>query len=156
MISAVIVEAWLDWSDELKEGQFTSLYNSSKKMMPADYQGWGSGEPNGDRLENCVDIRQQSSSNKWNWNDIACSKLFCVLCQISSLPVFHLRGNTYSCYFGAKIKDQIKMTGGFLFPDKLWVRTPPRVLCQLLLGKKRKNVPLNFPWEIILIIDYAL
>ena len=61
---------------------------TSSKPFNQSFAPWGTGEPNGDTMENCGIL-----SVWWGgWNDIDCSEKYCAACQIPVTPVFVLRG----------------------------------------------------------------
>ena len=61
---------------------------TSSKPFNQSFAPWGTGEPNGNTMENCGIL-----SVWWGgWNDIDCSEKYCAACQIPVTPVFVLRG----------------------------------------------------------------
>ena len=81
--------------DDLQtEGLFTSPVEPLFILTKEKYQDWDLGEPNGDRRENCVVSRDivTANGNYRGWNDQNCDKLYCAVCNISSVPIFEMRG----------------------------------------------------------------
>ena len=63
---------------------------TSSKPLNQSFAPWGTGEPNGNTMENCGIL-----SVWWGgWNDIDCAEKYCAACQIPVTPVFVLRGCT--------------------------------------------------------------
>ncbi|KAA8577403.1 hypothetical protein FQN60_005382, partial [Etheostoma spectabile] len=45
---------------------------------------WNFGEPNGGKVENCLEIRYYDSEN--GWNDLSCSNSRNWICELKALP----------------------------------------------------------------------
>ena len=81
---------WTGWWDVPKEGEWTSI-TTSKLLSDQSFLPWLPGQPNGLKLENCGSLH--IATNKGIWVDNRChTRHYCVACQISSEPVFVLRG----------------------------------------------------------------
>ena len=77
---------WNGWWDQPNEGEMVAI-STNRKLLKDDYHNWGAGEPNGDTMENCGTVNQESG-----WNDYDCQGEACVACEIPTTPVFVLRG----------------------------------------------------------------
>ena len=80
---------WAGWWDEPKEGEWTSII-TSELLSKQSFIPWFPGEPNGLTVESCGSLH--ITGNKGIWLDRHCENKYCVACQISSAPVFVLRG----------------------------------------------------------------
>ncbi len=49
---------FLGWTDEHSEGTFVSLGTPPRPLPKEMEQFWGPGEPNGGRLESCVELSE--------------------------------------------------------------------------------------------------
>ena len=78
--------AWTGWWDQPKEGEMVSI-TSSEPLSQQSFAPWRFGEPNGERIENCVNMQRDGL-----WNDINCASKMCVACQIPTTPIFLMRG----------------------------------------------------------------
>ena len=63
---------WIGLSDSESEGNF--IWVDGKGIGP--WNGWGPGEPNGDRRENCVEMRD------YGWNDHFCDEKRPFICKM--------------------------------------------------------------------------
>ena len=84
-------KTWIDLWDNDFEGRFVSAQRGT--VRPSVYQNWGLGEPNGDRMENCVVQRDNG------WNDLNCDEKVCHVCNVSSIPIFTMRGLCFGSSF---------------------------------------------------------
>ena len=57
-------------------------------MTDVKYNPWFVGKPNGDVLENCVDVNGDRDS----WNDIVCHRNICGFCELERAPDVQIRG----------------------------------------------------------------
>ena len=80
---------WTGWWDEPEEGEWTSV-TTSNLLSQQKFKPWFPGEPNGLTVESCGSLH--ITGNKGIWLDSICDNKYCVACQISSAPVFVLRG----------------------------------------------------------------
>jgi len=78
-----VANAWIGLNDILKEGEFRWAAGARDA-----YHNFGHNEPNGQRRENCVEVRKD-----WNgkWNDNNCGKRNAFVCQR------HTAGRMYDC-----------------------------------------------------------
>ena len=114
-----ITEIWTGWWDEQKEGEWVSILDSSKLLRHQSFTPYKQGEPNGLTMENCGRLRIHRDEGVWE--DVNCAEPFersCVACQISSTPIFVLRGMLYndfifsikmSLFFKLNVSDHSKM-----------------------------------------------
>ena len=63
-------------------------------MSKQSFIPWFPGEPNGLTVESCGSLH--ITGNKGIWLDRHCENKYCVACQISSAPVFVLRGKVHN------------------------------------------------------------
>lgn len=82
-------KTWIDLWDEIREGLFlpTKDHPHSFGAIKNDYNNWDLGEPNGDRVENCV------FQGYNGWNDYRCDETVCTVCNITTVPTFTMRGS---------------------------------------------------------------
>ncbi len=59
---------WIGLTDENTEGEFVWTSNGSI----AEYTNWESGEPNGEMMEDCVNLNHEEQGRKWS--DISCEE----------------------------------------------------------------------------------
>ena len=86
-MTSILELAWTGWWDKSKEHEFVSIPSSellSEHWMPAP---WWPGQPNGERLENCVFLMENGK-----WKDWPCGFKLCAACQISTTLTFALKG----------------------------------------------------------------
>ena len=48
---------WMGWSDDDQEGNWVSALNSSVSLGKEQFQPWRSGQPNGERKQNCLTLK---------------------------------------------------------------------------------------------------
>ncbi len=81
---------WAGWSDQEEEGVFVGLA-SGRLMDGSVHQPWGPGEPNGDRIENCVEATE-GKRERMAINDLNCAQRRWSFCNFDEIPHFTLRG----------------------------------------------------------------
>ena len=69
------------------EGYFVSIYNTSESIESSQIK-WIRGEPNGRRIENCVEF----SPNGMNDNSCDHDHRISAVCMAAEIPQFKLRG----------------------------------------------------------------
>jgi len=103
---------WGGYTDEEREGHFVDVV---KGDPPLKEPPWRPGEPNGDRIENCVEISYRDPA----WNDVHCSRMSFSFCHFERSPSFKLRGLCYGSKFddeftwGERLKDRYYFFNGF-------------------------------------------
>ncbi|XP_039670588.1 CD209 antigen-like protein D [Perca fluviatilis] len=70
---------WIGLTDSETEGMWKWVDGT-----PLTKSYWVSGEPNGDKKENCVKIKKFDSEN--SWNDLSCSTLLNWICEMKDRP----------------------------------------------------------------------
>ncbi len=95
---------WLAWTDEKEEGVFADAMTGKRLDQKSALAKWAPGEPNGERVENCVEEFDMFVDN-WRWNDVSCQEKQWFIFKFSDYPVFQLRGDfsgKSTCLIGEK------------------------------------------------------
>jgi hypothetical protein len=69
----------------VQEGNYTNIYTGEPL---SDFRPFGAGEPNGAKIENCIDVNKKYN----NWNDLSCSFQSSTFCHVKARPNFIMRG----------------------------------------------------------------
>jgi hypothetical protein len=96
IIEGVSGRAWIGWWDVPNEGTYESIIEHDVLLQPDGFHPWSPGEPNGDTLENCVELTLSG-----DWNDARCSKTRCTACNMKETPIFNMRGLCIGSSFDA-------------------------------------------------------
>ena len=78
--------AFTGWTDEDSEGTWISVGN--RTLCLETFQPWDSGEPNGNKRENCGVINSKTN----RWEDWPCSSQHCIICECPSHINYIVRG----------------------------------------------------------------
>jgi len=78
---------WAGYTDQREEGVFLSA-DEPALPLDASWPAWGTGEPNGDVVENCL----EAVVSHRQWNDVDCGHKRWFFCQLDERPIFRLRG----------------------------------------------------------------
>ena len=90
------VDFWTGFSDENIEGHFVDIIEGRNLT---DYSIFGTGEPNGNRIENCLEIMTSQ-----HWNDENCGSGSTFFCRLRQPPKFQMRGEFSAFVFWYKKK----------------------------------------------------
>ena len=87
-ISSTLDIFWSGYWDEPEEGVFTAIM-TGEKLDPNGFSAWRAGEPNGERIENCLGVWPLRNQ----WNDVSCFHTpNQVFCEFERAPYLQIRG----------------------------------------------------------------
>lgn len=109
MIPANQARIWTQWSDTQEEGIFQDVA-TGRTLSTADFVTWFAGEPNGESLENCVEL----SVPRKAWNDADCRNKRCFFCELDETPSLYIRGLCLDTIFDVKYSWMRQMVNGRL------------------------------------------
>ena len=78
---------WGGWVDIKQEGIWQDI-NNGDKLSNSNFVPWFVGKPNGEKLENCVEVEGVRNA----WNDVICHRPYCGFCEFEQAPDVQIRG----------------------------------------------------------------
>ena len=96
---------WGGWTDQAREDEWRAVDGGEPLGR---YRPWQLGKPNGDRLENCLEVNGFTNQ----WNDYWCNGAYCGFCELEQTPDLQIRGLCRDTLFDVRYSWTWKLENG--------------------------------------------